>query len=56
MNYLVPEIHKTFVFLLVLNVDKTKEIVTDVRKNKVAPRRVMIKEAEVERVETYEYI
>jgi hypothetical protein len=39
-----------------LNVDKTKEMLCDFRKNKVSPEPVVINEKQVERVQDYKYL
>ena len=41
---------------LVLNVTKTKEIVIDFRKQTKVPELIVIKENDVERVETFKYL
>ena len=41
---------------LVLNVTKTKEMVIDFRKQTKAPDLIVIKENDVERVETFKYL
>ena len=39
-----------------LNVDKTKEMIIDFRRNRAAPTPIIIKGAEIQQVETYKYL